>query len=384
MLVSSLASRGALSSMCCVWCTPHQIDIIVKSSTEGIDGDAYVKDVYSFSVHLWSQHNLIIQMGVKCPKKTNRWVHLGRVLNFYKEYRRSIIAHTLEKHPEKLPLDMWWVITYAVAPAVDEINITFAKLQSRSLLVAQQAKFVNALIGTLTAMFCIEVIDPDQSDDDDGEIKYISIESMWIDVAGIENHIRDQGLAAGKFFDALNATDQNAVIKEITSYAIMLVTGLTGVKAERDENNQPLDHDAPPIMPQQLVTLRPAKFIQEVLDKYRDRLQKFWTSNEFEEIEADHRDLVKMYRDDENMRNVIDKHDVNTLFNDTWDCVPRFKHLRAFCGGLATIFPNTTSIESDFSILKLKLDAFHTALMHLSLEGIMQAKQRAILKQLWA
>jgi hypothetical protein len=56
---------------------------------------------------------------------------------------------------------MWWVITYAVAPAVDEINITFAKLQSRSLLVAQQAEFVNALIGTLTAMFCIEVIDPD-------------------------------------------------------------------------------------------------------------------------------------------------------------------------------------------------------------------------------
>jgi hypothetical protein len=48
-----------------------------------------------------------------------------------------------------------------VAPAVDEINIAFAKLQSRSLLVAQQAEFINALIGTLTAMFCIEVFDPD-------------------------------------------------------------------------------------------------------------------------------------------------------------------------------------------------------------------------------
>jgi hypothetical protein len=205
---------------------------------------------------------------------------------------------------------------------------------------------------------------------------------MQIDVAGIENHIRDQGSAVGKFFDALNATDQNTVIKEITSYAIMLVTGLTGVKAKRDENNQPLDHDAPPVMPQQLVTLRPTKFIQEVLDKYRDRLQKFWTSDEFEEIEMDHRDLVKMYRDDENMRNVIDKHDVNTLFNDAWDCVPRFKRLLAFYGGLATIFPNTTSVENDFSILKWELDAFHTALMHQSLEGIMQAKQRAILKQL--
>jgi hypothetical protein len=363
-----------------VWCTPHHINIIIKSSAEGINGGAYVKDVYSFSVHLWSEHNLIIQMGVKCPKKTNRWVHLGRVLNFYKQYRRLIIAHTLEKHSEKLPSDMWWVITYAVVPAVDEINITFAKMQSRSLLMVQQAKFVNALIGMLTAMFCIEVIDPDQNDDDNNEIEYMSIESMQIDVASIENHIRDQGSAAGKFFDALNATDQNAVIKEITSYAMMLVKGLTGIKAERDENNQSFDHDTPPVMPQQLITLRPTKFIQEVLDKYRDRLQKFWTSDEFEEIEADHRDLVKMYRDDENMRNVIDKHDVNMLFNDAWDCVPWFKRLRAFCGGLATIFPNTTSVESDFSILKWELDAFRTALMHLSLEGIMQAKQRAILK----
>ncbi len=113
-----------------VWCAPHQIDIIVKSSAEGIDGGAYVKDVYSFSVHLRSQHNLIIQMSVKCPKKTNRWVHLGRVLNFYKQYRRLIIAHTLEKHPEKLMSNMWWVITYAVAPAIDEINITFASCRT--------------------------------------------------------------------------------------------------------------------------------------------------------------------------------------------------------------------------------------------------------------
>jgi len=112
-LVTRIA-RCAEFNLLRVWCASHQIDIIVKSSAEGIDDNAYVKDVYSFSVHLESQHNLIIQMGVKCPKNTNRWVHLDRVLNFYKQYRRLIIAHTLEKHLKKLPSDMWWVITYAV------------------------------------------------------------------------------------------------------------------------------------------------------------------------------------------------------------------------------------------------------------------------------
>ena len=68
------------------------------------------------SIHLRSQNNLIIKMGVKCPKKTNRWVHFSRFLNFCKQYRRPIIAHTEEKHPENLPSADWWVITYAVAP----------------------------------------------------------------------------------------------------------------------------------------------------------------------------------------------------------------------------------------------------------------------------
>ncbi|CAM6078317.1 unnamed protein product [Sphagnum tenellum] len=77
----------------------------------------------------------------------------------------------------------------------------------------------------------------------------MSIESKRIDVAGIKNHIHDQGSAASKFFDARNVVDQNSIIKEIASYAIMLVMGLTGVKAEHDENNQPLDHDAAPVMP---------------------------------------------------------------------------------------------------------------------------------------
>ncbi|CAK9208550.1 unnamed protein product [Sphagnum troendelagicum] len=77
------------------------------------------------------------------------------------------------------------------------------------------------------------------------------------------------------------------------------------------------------------------------------------------------------------MRGIIDKHNDMTTFNDTWECVlGRFKHLHSFCGGLATILANTTSVESDFSVLKWEMDDNHTALTHLSLEGIFQAKQR--------
>ncbi len=71
------------------------------------------------------------------------------------------------------------------------------------------------------------------------------------------------------------------------------------------------------------------------------------------------------------------------MFNDAWDCAPgRFERMRSFCGGLATVLANTTSIESDFSILKWELDENCTTLMHLSLEGIFQANQRLVLQTL--
>jgi hypothetical protein len=41
------------------------------------------------------------------------------------------------------------------------------------------------------------------------------------------------------------------------------------------------------------------------------------------------------------------------------------------------VFANKMSVESDFYIFKWELDENRTALMHLSMEGIFQAKQRA-------
>jgi len=43
------------------------------------------------------EDNLIITMNVKCPKKTNHWAHLGRLLNFYKLYHCPLLEHTKDK-----------------------------------------------------------------------------------------------------------------------------------------------------------------------------------------------------------------------------------------------------------------------------------------------
>jgi lipase chaperone LimK len=89
-----------------------------------------------FSIFLRAQDNLIIEMNMKCSKKTNRWAHLDRLLNFYISYHQPLLEYTRNKQPELMSLDQWWIITYAVAPMIDSINITLVQLQARSLLIA--------------------------------------------------------------------------------------------------------------------------------------------------------------------------------------------------------------------------------------------------------
>jgi len=101
------------------------------------------------------------------------------------------------------------------------------------------------------------------------------------------------------------------------------------------------------------------------------------------QTEADHRDLLNLYASYQILRVTINRHTIETSFDDAWDYAPgRFDHLQSFCGGVATVFPNMTSVESDFSILKWEMDENHTCLMHLSLEGVFRAKQRVLMETL--
>ncbi len=281
-----------------------------------------------------------------------------------------------------MPSNLWWIITYAVAPAIDSINITLVQLQARSLLIAQQETLVQNLIGTIITMLNIEVdgADGDDALDDD---TYVQQDSLRIPTVAIINHIENQGLFSRDCYERMEEGDQQDVIKHIAMYAMALVAGLQFVKAERDSDNRASERDVPPVLLAQLVKLRHGAFLKEVLDVFRQHISSSWSEIGVEQIEVEHCELLKLYASDIVLRGIIDKHDDMTTFNDTWDCAPnRFEHLRSFCGGLATVLANTTSVKSNFSVLKWEMDDNHTALMHLSLEGIFQAKQRLTLQTL--
>jgi len=143
-----------------------------EAAVGAVANGTWIEVVYLYSIFLRQPQNLITKMNAKCPKKTNRWTHLGRVLKFYKVHCRRLIEYTTEKNTTKLPGDDWWVLTFALAPVVDAINTTLVLLQSRSIVISQQAEFINNLIASFTDLFNDLLADEAHADNS------ISLESL--------------------------------------------------------------------------------------------------------------------------------------------------------------------------------------------------------------
>ena len=75
-------------------------------------------------------------------------------------------------------------------------------------------------------------------------------------------------------------------------------------------------------------------------------------------------------------KTVIDACDCHTSFEDGWKLAQdRFLTLQEFFGGIETAFTGTSTVESDFSIIKWEKDNSRVSLTDLSLEGILHANQ---------
>jgi hypothetical protein len=122
-------------------------------------------------------------------------------------------------------------------------------------------------------------------------------------------------------------------MSQLAQYTMFIVIRLNNIHIKRDENNEPLEQDAPSVMPNQIIKLRHGDFIEQVLDPYCDHLSKFWYKESIDQVEEGHRYLLKMNNEDAVVHIALDKHDVQTTFNDTWDAMPqqvRVERLRAF------------------------------------------------------
>ncbi|GMH34121.1 hypothetical protein BSKO_01955 [Bryopsis sp. KO-2023] len=173
--------------------------------------------------------------------------------------------------------------------------------------------------------------------------------------------------------------EMNEIYRDYAWVHSSLVGGIAAIVAERDSDNRPDHSELPPVLPHQLVVLR-GRDISAIVSGQRERLLTSWTLEDIDYIEQDHSDLLEEYKNDTVFKSAIER----TSFKTAWSCVPsgKFTNLRRFVGGLATVFPTTSSVESDFSIVKWEKNVTRQSLTDFSLEGVLQSKQYARLEEM--
>jgi hypothetical protein len=160
-----------------------------------------------------------------------------------------------------------------------------------------------------------------------------------------------------------------------------IVDGIDDIHVERDTFNRAAG-EAPKVGLHEMVTLKGDE-LGDIIIAHLPRLEVLWTAEHIDKIEWDHSSLLVAYQYDPEFRGAIQRCSTATSFKDSWSLASgRWRSLMEFCGGFASIFPNTASVEYDFSIINQEKDAHRLALTDLSLAGIMHSKQYDLLNTL--
>ena len=339
-----------------------------------IAGGEFVKTTFAFTGHLRRQYNLISNMQSTCPKLATRWTAMGIVCKWLLDHHIRLFQHIDETSPSETPPSWWWVIVSAVSALSQHINVTITKLQSKDLLISQQ----TAILQDLTTILCTEIrIEGPFLEEhmDTIDKTYNSTYGLWsVTHNNVNMYLQDQGMFIQDILFNLGYEESHRIVNIVGIYVARVVDGITKIQAER---NSPTDqYTIPPVLPHQLVQLRGAAFTTIVV-KHLSQLQHSWTPEKIEQLEIQHRELRFEYQQNQVFAKALDACNYTTSFSSSWAIVGqgRFDILRDFCGGIGTVFPNTATVESDFSILGWEKDEYRKSLTDLSLEGIMQCKQ---------
>jgi hypothetical protein len=135
------------------------------------------------------------------------------------------------------------------------------------------------------------------------------------------------------------------------------------------------------VLPHDLIKLSAAEFIRRAR-RHTYRLQHHYSVDHIDVIADEHKLLLHAYRSEPILKQAIDGLDGRSSFKDGWSLIrSKFPNLMEFCGVLATIFPGTSIVESDFLVLQWEKDNFRKSLSDFGLEGVMQSKQWTFLEQ---
>lgn len=362
-----------------VWCGLHQLDLVAQEEYNRLCDDRFVSGLTTLLSWLRRQYSMIIQMKTICPKfVSTRWLSMYKVTPWLYRHRDRVICEVTAKSPHSAPDDSWWIALLSLNVVAGILAMGCKRLQGLTTLLTQQVAELDGLAGKLSKL--CKVTGPLTSARIHQLLpsnEYVIRGAYAVKVDDARAFIEDRGQIAIDALGRLSSDESSASIRSIAGLFAGFVDGISKVVATRNSNNKALNDELPPVLPHQLLTTRTARLC-EIVQLHRQRLEAVgWTKEKVSMIETEHQQLLEVVDEDDILRKALGKcTDSNTDFENGWKLLSgRYETLQQFCGALATVFPNTASVESDFSVIGWERNEYRHSLTDFSLEGILHAKQ---------
>ena len=372
-----------------IWGGIHQLDLIVKKAVKGLMDDGYVKMMTDLTSHLRRQHNLISEMKSRCPKFVDtRWIGLRRLLKWLRVNRLKVLRHMGNRGPT----DIWWIISMCLETYLEIVESTISKLQGKQMLLQSQRALINECVADLDNKLVVWLFGrnsiPATGDrtwlthsvesDHSGELTY------GVKAVDCIDFIRSRAVwVKNLFYDKLDNDEKWHVVEDIGHLFLLTKAEFKLMREQRDDMGTRVDDEnssLPLVFPKDVAAMKEVDFT-DLMDHHSERIACFYGE---EEVECESK-LLEIFNDfkktcdkDENLKTILQScNDSKSTFNEAWKDIPgKFVLLRTFFGGFATVFPNTATVESDFSVMSFEKNDYRQSLHDISVGGIMHTKQR--------
>ena len=122
----------------------------------------------------------------------------------------------------------------------------------------------------------------------------VSTDDWWLKKMSVVLHIQDQGSWARDPLESVHDDDKIHIVNKIGNFVLWILSDGSKVQAKRDHNNVARTIEAPPVIPAALVKMRTCAFTSDVLDPFRQHLEKLWSAEQINQVECDHYNKTRL------------------------------------------------------------------------------------------
>lgn len=385
--VATLVAKVAKPGFIRVWCGAHQLDLVLQDCYVHFGSDQFYSQLTALISYLRRQKNLIADMRSKAPKVADtRWESMGGVSLWFKLHRVAVDEHLHEKKPACTPPPLFWAQLMVVQYFSHRTTITFKEIQGHDVTVGQQRSCLNALkefllksVGGIGPLLESQAASLDTS-----AWTHSSDKRFAGSFSAAQRLVLNQGSFVLQKLEDVPQEERSSFFEDVANLFVEAAARIDAIVVERNSMNEAalIDNQLPSVLPHELAVLEHIEFCSCVRE-HRERMAARWTNIEIDAVEQEHQALVAAFNTEPALKSALLASNSQTTFDEGWAIVKdRFKSLQKFCGGLASVFPGTSQVEGDFSVIKFSKNDYKKSLTDFALEGLLHSKQYETLAKL--